>query len=121
MSDEKTWTVIGFWYEDEPVSTGVVEGNVTVYGGSDELNDGDDLVPGSKGLWAMPAVADTPLRAENVAIMKMRATLDDDEEEGGDEGEHPRRFSDYDEEDDDRTFEPELDTDGNPVPKPNLY
>jgi hypothetical protein len=75
MNDMKTWTVIGFWVEDEPVSTGVVEGNVTVYGGSDELNDGDDLVPGSKGLWAMPAVADTPLRAENVAIAEMRAGL----------------------------------------------
>jgi hypothetical protein len=83
MSDEKTWTVIGFWVEDEPVSTGVVEGNVTVHGGSDELDDGSDLVDGAKGLWATTAVADTPLRAENAAIMEMRATLheDDDEED----------------------------------------
>jgi hypothetical protein len=87
MSDEKTWTVIGFWVEDEPVSTGVVEGNVTVYGGSDELNDGSDLVDGAKGLWAMPAVAATPLEAEELAIAEMRAGLKFDtyEEDGKNE------------------------------------
>ena len=82
MSDKKTWTVIGFWMEDEPVSTGVVEGSVTVYGGSDELDDGCDLVDGSKGLWSLTAVAGTALEAEELAITEMRAALDGDDEKG---------------------------------------
>jgi hypothetical protein len=54
---------------------------------SDELNDGSDLVDGAKGLWAMPAVAATPLEAEELAIAEMRAGLKFDtyEEDGKNE------------------------------------
>ncbi|HEY1705650.1 MAG TPA: hypothetical protein VGG75_38685 [Trebonia sp.] len=80
MSDSKAWTVIGLWVEDEPVSVGVVEGEHSVYGGSDYLDDGSEVIDGAKGAWAASAVAATAEEAEELAVGEMRASLNDDED-----------------------------------------
>jgi hypothetical protein len=66
-SEKKTWTVIGFWYNDEPVVTGVVEGGHPVYGGNTgELGD-----TSFQGEWATSVKAESAEEAETLAVEEM--------------------------------------------------
>lgn len=75
----KTFTVIGYWRRDRPVSVGVIEGEHAVHGGESATEEGD---------WATSVEADSPENAEVLAIKEMRENdddddFDDDDEEGG--------------------------------------
>jgi hypothetical protein len=66
--EPKPWTVIGFWYEDKRVVTGVVEG-------SHQVSGGDVSAISEQGLWADSVTAATAEEAERLA------TAPDDGEE----------------------------------------
>jgi hypothetical protein len=77
----RTWSVIGFWFNDEPVPVGVVEGDHQVYGG-DALSAGyDSPVDGSQGPWAVSVTAPDAETAEELAVEQMLDECDDDDEE----------------------------------------
>jgi hypothetical protein len=80
MSNEsKTWTVIGFWYNDRPVVTGVVEGNHNVGNG-----DTDDFYAGDtdyQGEWATSVSARDAESALGQAVKEMLGQDDDCEDE----------------------------------------
>ena len=77
-----TWTTLGFWYNDEPVSVGVVPGEVSIYGGGtvDELGDSS-----FQGAWATSAQAPDWETAEAFCIAEMESTLDRDDDEDSDD------------------------------------
>jgi hypothetical protein len=78
------YTVIGFWWEDEPVVTGIVEGSVPLVGGYSEVLD--DSSEGFRGPWATPVSAPDADTAGALAVAGMESTLDrDDDEEDEDE------------------------------------
>lgn len=77
----KTFTVIGYWRRDRPVSVGVIEGDHAVHAGEGVTEEGD---------WATSVQADSPESAEVLAIQEMRENdedddFDDDVQEEGDE------------------------------------
>jgi hypothetical protein len=81
----KTWTVIGFWMEDDPVAVGTVEGDHPVYGG-DDVND-SGLVDGARGPWAVAVEAEDDDIAEKKAVQElMRVQFDDDEDDKDEHG-----------------------------------
>jgi hypothetical protein len=63
---------MGFWWEDEPISVGVIadDGDSVVFGG-DDAHRGDVI----RGPWATSILADTPEEAEQAAVAAMLATL----------------------------------------------
>jgi hypothetical protein len=64
------WTVIGFWYEDEPVVAGVVAGDTPVFGGSDLLENEGAGFQGPLGLTVEARDAEA---AEERAVQEMTA------------------------------------------------
>ncbi len=85
----KTWTVIGFWLNDEPYSAGVVAGSHAVYGG----NDLDDTGEGFQGAWATSVEAASAEEAEDMAIEEMLDSLEPDDEEA--EAQHRQDDPDF--------------------------
>jgi hypothetical protein len=62
-----TWTVLGFWYSDEPVVIGIVAGEHDVTGGTtDELDDSS-----FQGEWATSVTAATAEEAQEAAVREM--------------------------------------------------
>ena len=58
-----TYTVLGLWLHNEPVSVGVIAGEHGVTGGDTDAFE--------EGLWATSVDADDPLTAEALAIAEM--------------------------------------------------
>lgn len=68
----KSWTVIGFWWNDEPVSAGVVEGRHPVWIGAALAGDLDSSFQGG---WTETVTAALASEAEAAAEARMRVTL----------------------------------------------
>jgi hypothetical protein len=67
VPEKKTWTVIGFWYNDEPLVDGVIEGSHRVYGG--DVDDVEEL----QGGWGYNDIeAETWSEAARIAVGKIR-------------------------------------------------
>lgn len=95
----RTWTVIGFWYDDEPVPVGSVEGAHVAWT-SDQVDDGSPVVDGAYGGWSVQVEAYRPHEAEPLAVAEMlRIQFGEDGEDEGHEGELPSGFGDFSEED----------------------
>jgi hypothetical protein len=72
---ERTFTVIGVWIGDDPVTVGVIEGEHQVSGG--------DFERFPEGCWAAAVSAPSADMAESLAVLEMRANegqLEDEDE-----------------------------------------
>lgn len=69
---DTTWTVVGVWDGDEPISVGVIAGEHEVAGGDEFHFDG--------GLWATSVQAGDPSDAESAAIREMATSRFDEDE-----------------------------------------
>jgi hypothetical protein len=73
------YTVIGLWYDDEPVVAGVVEGEHNAV-------DSDPCHERFQGRWSTSVEADDPDDAESRAVAEMNGEdPNDDADEEGDE------------------------------------
>lgn len=72
----KIFTVIGFWYDDEPVVVGVIEGEHNVEGG----NTGDLYDSSFQGEWFVSVSAASAAEAEDRGIDEIIRQEDDEEE-----------------------------------------
>ena len=72
------YTVIGFWYQNEPEVAGVVKGDHPILGGSDLIfNEEEDF----QGPWGLTVEANSPEGAEEKAVAQMLADSAEDEDE----------------------------------------
>lgn len=69
----KTYTVIGVWIGDEPVTAGVIEGQHYVSEGNDV-----DRIDNSNGPWGTVVEAPDSQSAETYAEQEMREAADQD-------------------------------------------
>lgn len=76
---EKPFTVIGFWFEDEPLVAGIIEGNVAAIWGGEDLQDGDGR--GFQGPWSGTWEAKDADAAGVLAVAHMNMTRDCGDEE----------------------------------------
>ncbi len=78
VTAQQTWTVIGFWLNEDPVVAVTVKGSVEYYRGNalDDNMDND-----LKGGWGETVEAPDAGTAAAQAISRMLRTLDENEEE----------------------------------------